>query len=272
MPAPATPQADANWSIRPQFTPTYAFSARWQIRASSRGGIAAGSAASAQAEASSRAADDERPEARGSDEARTPRKPRVAMPASASAHAVAGDVGGQAAGAWADRVEVERRALVGGVAHQLDPAVVGGDERDPDLEVDRRRQDEAQVVVGVLADQVDPARRAGDADLPRIQRGGRLQLDEPIAEPPRVELRGVGDGRVGPSPGIRSRASATGGAHARTSSVGTTTNPGCSSRAATGTARSRAAFSSGSVSLMNRRVAVSTEARTFVRRSERWGG
>ena len=107
-----------------------------------------------------------------------------------------GDVRGHAAGTRADGVEVERRALVRGVAHQLDPPVGGRHEGDPDLEVDRRRQDEAQVVVGVLADQVDPAGRAGDADLPRIQRGGRLQLDEPIAEPPRVELRGVGDGRV----------------------------------------------------------------------------
>ena len=50
--------------------------------------MAAGSTASAQAAASSRAADDESPEARGNDEARTPRRPRVGMPASASAHAV----------------------------------------------------------------------------------------------------------------------------------------------------------------------------------------
>ena len=58
------------------------------MRASSRGGIAAGSVASAHAEASSSAADEESPEARGRDEARTPRKPRVAIPASASAQAV----------------------------------------------------------------------------------------------------------------------------------------------------------------------------------------
>ena len=35
---------------------------------------------------------------------------------------------------------------------------------EPDLEVDRNRQDEAEVVVGVLTDQVHPARRPDDVD------------------------------------------------------------------------------------------------------------
>src|SRR5664280_1070143 len=34
MAAPSAPQALANWSIRPQLTPTWTFSARWHIRAS----------------------------------------------------------------------------------------------------------------------------------------------------------------------------------------------------------------------------------------------
>ena len=49
---------------------------------------AVGSTASAQADASSSAADDDRPDARGSDEAIIPRSPRISTPASLRAHAV----------------------------------------------------------------------------------------------------------------------------------------------------------------------------------------
>ena len=58
----ATPHDSANWSIRPHWTPTYSFSARWQIRARLRRSIVpAASPSIAQAEASSIAADDDRP-------------------------------------------------------------------------------------------------------------------------------------------------------------------------------------------------------------------
>ena len=58
-----------------------------------------------------------------------------------------------------------------------------GQEGDPDLEVDRGRQDEAVVVVGVLADQVDPAGGADDEKLLQWRRRGRrIERPKPIAK------------------------------------------------------------------------------------------
>ena len=56
------PSADANWSMMPEFTPTYAFSARCESSASrSRGSAPPASACNAIAVATSSAADDESP-------------------------------------------------------------------------------------------------------------------------------------------------------------------------------------------------------------------
>ena len=63
-------------------------------------------------------------------------------------------------------------------ARQLDPAVVGRQVGDADLEVDRRGQDEAVVVVGVLADEVDPTGRPDDPDLAAPPARGRFDGDE----------------------------------------------------------------------------------------------
>ena len=74
---PSTPQDEANWSISPHWTPTYTFSARWQMRARVIASTdVAASSSSAQAEASSIAADDDRPDAVGRVDAMTPRSPR----------------------------------------------------------------------------------------------------------------------------------------------------------------------------------------------------
>ena len=63
-----------------------------------------------------------------------------------------------------------------------------------------------------------------------------------------------------------------GAPHRAVPPAGTTVKPGCSSRGVRGIAWRWAALASGSVSLMNSRVDVSTEARTLVSRFERWGG
>ena len=86
---PARPKADANWSIRPQLTPTNPFSARCAVRARvMRSSAGSSPPESASDDASSRAADDDSPAPCGRSEARRPRKPRVAAPRLASAHAV----------------------------------------------------------------------------------------------------------------------------------------------------------------------------------------
>jgi len=75
--------------MSPTFAPTYAFSARWQRRARvipSRPPPVP--AVSAQADASSRAAEDERPADSGRSLATTPRSPRSDTPASRNAQAV----------------------------------------------------------------------------------------------------------------------------------------------------------------------------------------
>jgi len=74
----------------PQFTPTNAFSPRWQIAAILSGpGRGVPGTASAQLDAISRAADELKPEPTGTVEFITPRKPRTGSPASVMAQAVA---------------------------------------------------------------------------------------------------------------------------------------------------------------------------------------
>ena len=171
-----------------------AFSARWQIRASSSGRRpAAASSRSAQAEASSIAADDDSPAFAGRVEAITPAQPVPREPGLAERPGRAGDVVEPRPGARAGRssrskpsrspvsrrVSSTRRSSVGQVG-------------DPDLEVDRGREHEAEVVVGVLADEVDPPRGPDDADLGPSCRRGRIDRHQGIGEPGRVEDGGLG--------------------------------------------------------------------------------
>ena len=181
----------------------------------------------------------------------------------------AGHVRRHSARTRADRVEIEGGALAGGLADELDPPVPGRHEGDPDLEVDRGRQDEAEVVVGVLADEVDPAGCPDDADRPGVDGGRRLERGQARPQAIRRQLRGAGRGAVRRHRRGGRRRRRGRRRHRRTSPAGTTRKPGCSSRGVTGTACSRAALTSGSVSLMKSKVAVSTEARILVSRSER---
>ena len=135
---------------------------RARVKASTAG---AASSSIAQADASSIAADDDRPALGGRVEAMTPRRPVSGRPASVERPGGARDVVDPAAGLRARPVQVEAVALAGVEPGQLDPAVVGRQVGDADLEVDGGGQDEALVVVGVLADEVDPAGRADDDDV-----------------------------------------------------------------------------------------------------------
>jgi hypothetical protein len=114
--------------------------------------------------------------------ASTPRAPWTVRPASWSAHA--GHVVDPLPGGRRDRVEIEGGGLVALLQGlQLDPPGVAGQDRDPDLAVDRDGQHVAQVVVGVLADEVDPARCADDPDRRRVCRGIRLAPGELVPQP-----------------------------------------------------------------------------------------
>ena len=89
------------------------------------------------------------------------------------------------------RADAELERVAGPVveAGQLHSAVVGGDVRDADLEVDRGRQHVAEVVVGVLPDEVDPAGRPDDPDLGPVRRRRRVGGDERGDERIGFELR-----------------------------------------------------------------------------------
>ena len=85
---PGRETADANWSMRPQFIPTYRFSAFWPslaIRTASHGRPPA--AAKARAAASSREAEDDRPAPIGTSPSTTASRPGNSMPSSARAQA-----------------------------------------------------------------------------------------------------------------------------------------------------------------------------------------
>ena len=116
---------------------------------------------------SSIAADDERPALGGRVEAITPRRPVRPQAGRLERPGRADDVVEPRACLRARRVQIEPVALAGIEPDELDPAIVGRQVGDADLEVDGGRQHEALVVVGVLADEVDPARGADD-DGPRL--------------------------------------------------------------------------------------------------------
>ena len=155
---------------------------------------------------------------------------------------------------------MERRPFAGRVADELHAPVGGRDEGDPDLEVDRSREDETEVVVGVLADQVDATRRPDHPDPSGVGGRRRLALGEAESESLGRELRRVRDRAV------------CGRDHRAGAPEGITENPGCSSRTVTGTAWRWRALSSGNVSSMKSSVDVSTEARIFISRADRCGG
>ncbi len=79
-------------------------------------------------------------------------------------------------------VEVEAEPFPVVEARQLDPPIIARNVGEPDLAIDRSRQDETLVVVGVLADEVDSTRRAHDANVVVVCRGRRFERGEGLDE------------------------------------------------------------------------------------------
>ncbi len=150
----------------------------------------AASSRSAQAAASSIAADDDRPAfggRRGRDDAAQAGARQTGL---AQRPGGARDVVEPRAGLRPIAVEVETVALAAIEPDELDPSIGHRQVGDPDLEVDRRRQHEPLVVVGVLADQVDPSGRPDDADVGPTTGRLRFALDQRVAQRLGLERRG----------------------------------------------------------------------------------
>ena len=129
----------------------------------------------------------------------TPRKPAERGAGLGERPGRAGDVVQPRPGSRPILAEPEAVARAVVEAGQLDAAVVGRQVGDADLEVDRRRQDVAQVVVGVLADEVDAAGRPDHPDLAAARVRGGLGGDEGRDEGIGLELcRRQHEGSVAP--------------------------------------------------------------------------
>ena len=185
---PSTPHDEANWSISPHWTPTYTFSARWQMRAR----VIASTDVARLVEQRPGRGELDRGRGRQPGRGRERRGDDAVQAAQrqtglAERPGRARDVVQPRPGARPVGLEVEPVTPAVVEPGQLDPAVVGRQIGDADLEVDGRRQHEPEVVVGVLADEVDPAGGADDPDLAAATGGLRHRGDQRVDELVRLE-------------------------------------------------------------------------------------
>ena len=147
---PATPAADASWSMIPQGTPDARCSAIWVSCASSS---VEPSNPSARATETSSAALDDKPAPTGRVVVISPTNPLVGCSSATTPATYRAQAGVDLGGVGDPKREVGRLGLIGGGEH--DP-VAASDPRDGGRQVDGQREHQPAAEVGVLADEVDP--------------------------------------------------------------------------------------------------------------------